>query len=64
MLRYLVGESLENWNLLLSHVEFAYNNSVNRSTSKSPIEIIHGYKPRRSIDIIPLPSHARVSESA
>ena len=63
LLRCLVGESLENWDLLLPHAEFAYNNSVNRSTSKSPFEIDHGYKPRRPVDLIPLSSHARVSKS-
>ena len=52
-----------NWDLLLPHVMFAYNNSVNRSTGKSPFEIAHGYKPRRLVDLIPLPSHARVSKS-
>ena len=63
-MRCLVGESLGNWDLLLPRAEFAYNSSVNRSTGKSPFEIIHGYKPRKPIDLIPLPSHARVSESA
>ena len=63
MLRSLVGESLGNWDLLLPHAKFAYN-SINRSTGKSPFEIVHGYKPRRPVDHIPLPSHARVFESA
>ena len=62
MLRCLIRENLGNWDLLLSHDEFAYNSSVNRSTGKSPFEIVHGYKPRRPIDLIPLSSHARVSK--
>ena len=64
LLRCLIRESLENWDLLLPHAKFAYNNSVNRSTGKSPFEIALGYKPRRPVDLIPLPSHAWVSESA
>ena len=48
---------------LLPRAEFAYNNSINRSTSKSPFKIVHGYKPRRPIDLIPLPSHVWVFES-
>ena len=48
----------------LSRAEFAYNNSVNRSTGKSPFEIVTGYKPNQPIDLIPLPIHARVSEFA
>ena len=63
-MRCLVGESLRNWDLFLSHGEFSYNSSVNRSTGKSPFEIVHGYKPRKPIDLIPLPSHARISKSA
>ena len=49
--------------MLLPHAEFAYNSSVNRTIGKSLFEIIHGYKPKRPIDLILLPSHARVSES-
>ena len=63
LLRCLVGESLGNWDFLLPRAKFAYNNSVNRSTGKSPFEIAHGYNPRRPVDLIPLPSHARVFES-
>ena len=63
-MRCLVGESLGNWDLLLPRAEFAYNSSVNRTTGKSPFEIVHGYKPRKPIDLIPLPTHARMSESA
>ena len=50
--------------MLLPHAKFPYNNSVNRSTGKSPFKIVHGYKPRRPVDLIPLSSHAQVSESA
>ena len=63
LLRCLVGESLENWDLLLPRAEFAYNSSVNRSTGMSPFEIVYGYKPRKPIDLILLPTHAHVSES-
>ena len=46
----------------MSTVEFAYNNYVNRSTSKSPFQIVNGYSPHTSIDLVPLPLHMRVSE--
>jgi len=55
---------MENWDLLLPRAEFAYNSLVNRTTGKSPFEIVHRYKPRRPINLIPFPSHAHVSESA
>ena len=64
LLRCLVGENLGNWDLLLPRAEFAYNSSVNRSIGKSPFEVVHGYKPKRPLDLVPLPAHARVSESA
>ena len=59
-----MGENTKNWDLLLPRAEFAYNASVNRSTGKSPFEIVHGYKPNKPLDLIPLPVHTRVSESA
>ena len=62
LLRCLVGEKPGNWDLILPHAEFAYNNSVNRSTGKSPFEIVHGVSPRPPIDLIPLPTDYRPSD--
>ena len=47
MLRCLVGDKLSIWTDVLAQAEFAYNNSVNRSTGKTPFEIVNGMKPRR-----------------
>ena len=47
LLRCLVGENVKNWDLLLRKAEFAYNDSINRTTGKSPFEIVHGYQPNR-----------------
>ena len=44
--------------------EFAYNNFVNRTTCKIPFEVVHGFKPRTPIDLVPTPVLHRVSESA
>ena len=52
------------WDSILPTVEFAYNNLVNRSTGKTPFEIVHGYKPMTPIDLLPTSSLHRVSESA
>ena len=49
--------------MTLPLIEFAYNNAVNRSTSKSCFEIVHGYYPRTPSDLIPLPPDVRVSQS-
>ena len=48
----------------MSTAEFAYYNSVNRSTGKSPFQIVNGYSPRTPIDLVPLPPRMRVSEPA
>ena len=45
-------------------VEFAYNNSINRSTGKSHFQIVNGYSRSTPIDLVPLPPHIRVSEHA
>ena len=64
LLRSLVGIKQGVWDLILSTAEFAYNNSVNRSTGKSPFQIVNGYSPRTPIDLVPLPPHMHVSEPA
>ncbi|BBH03402.1 hypothetical protein Prudu_014267 [Prunus dulcis] len=64
LLRCLVGDKQGNWDLILPVAEFAYNNSANRTTGKSPFEIVYGVMPRPPIDLAPLPIDARPSESA
>jgi len=50
---------------VLPSVEFAYNNSVNRTTRMSSFEVVHDYQPRQPIDLILMTSHhARMFESA
>ena len=64
LLRCLVRDRAGDWDLVLPLAEFAYNDSVNRSTGMSPFEIVMGRRPRKPIDLVPSPLHARVSESA
>ena len=64
LLRCLVGEHPGTWNLILPTAEFAYNSSMNRTTGRSPFEVVHGFKPRTPIDLICTPALHRVSESA
>ena len=45
-LKCLVGDETHNWEIVLAQAEFAYNNSVNRSTGKTPFEIVTRMKPR------------------
>jgi hypothetical protein len=64
LLRCLVGENGQTWDTILPIAQFVYNNSVNRSIGMSPFEVVHGYKPRRPLDLLPMSPHARVFESA
>ena len=41
LVRCLVGDKPKGWDLTLPRAEFAYNNYVNRSTSKSPYQIVY-----------------------
>jgi hypothetical protein len=46
LLRSLVTEHHTSWDQILPQAEFAYNDSVNRSTGKSPFQILYGTQPR------------------
>jgi hypothetical protein len=46
LLRSLVTEHHSQWDQILSQAEFAYNDSPNRSTGKSPFQIVYGMNPR------------------
>jgi hypothetical protein len=46
LLRRLVTEHHNSWDNVLPQAEFAYNDSVNRSTGKIPFEIVYGRQPR------------------
>ena len=46
ILRSLVGENTKQWDKVLAQAEFAYNDSLNRSTCMSPIKILYGMHPK------------------
>uniref|UniRef100_A0A2N9H5T6 Reverse transcriptase n=1 Tax=Fagus sylvatica TaxID=28930 RepID=A0A2N9H5T6_FAGSY len=64
LLRCLVGEANKNWDLILPTAQLAYNSSANRTIGISPFEVVHGYPPRKPLDLLPMSPHVRVSESA
>ena len=64
LLRCLVGDHQGTWDLILPRAQFAYNNSVNRSTGLSPHEIVYSHKPIPPIDLIPMSPLQRAFESA
>jgi hypothetical protein len=46
LLRSLVTEHHSQWDNIIPQAEFAYNDSINRSTGHSPFQIVYGMKPR------------------
>ncbi|KAK8916631.1 hypothetical protein KSP39_PZI023289 [Platanthera zijinensis] len=64
LLRCLAGEQPKQWDLALAQAEFAYNSTVNRSTNKSPFEIVYGFPIPHYLDRHSLPSFERTSFDA
>ena len=48
----------------MPHVEFAYNRKVYSNTNICPFEIVYGFKPIASIDLLPLPLQERTNMEA
>ena len=51
----------KSWEECLPFIEFAYNRIVHSTTGFSPFEIVYGFNPLTSMDLIPLPFEERVS---
>ena len=50
-LRCLVGDKPKGWDLILPQAKFSYNNSVNRSTGRSPFQILYGSSQRTTLEL-------------
>jgi hypothetical protein len=55
MLRDVLKSNVKSWKECLLHIEFAYNRSVHSTTKVSPFQVVYGFNPRASIDLLPLP---------
>jgi hypothetical protein len=55
MLRAILKTNLKWWEEYLPHIEFAYNRSVHSTTKVSPFQIVYGFNPCASIDLLLLP---------
>ena len=64
LLRSLASDHLKSWDQRLYQAKFAYNCSLNRSTSFSPFVITYGYNPRASLDLAPIPNLKHVNVKA
>ena len=62
LLQCLVGESNRNWDSILPIAQLEYNSSVNRFIGASPFEVVHGYTPRKPLDLLPMSPHVRIFE--
>ena len=40
---------------MLAHAKFAYNRMINKSTGKSPFQIVHCQPPQHALGLAPLP---------
>ena len=64
LLRCLVADHVTSWDMVLPHAEFAFNNSVNRTTGCTPFEVVYGFRPSTPLDVNSLPLPPRPSEAA
>ncbi|GKC96671.1 RNA-directed DNA polymerase [Tanacetum coccineum] len=62
LLRSLIGDNAKQWDLILPQVEFAYNRLVNRTTGKSPFEVVYGRNPITPLDLVPVSEVGQFSE--
>jgi len=56
MLRAILKGNHKLWDEYLSHIEFAYNRVVHKTTQLSPFEVVYGFNPLTPKDLIPLPN--------
>jgi len=42
------------WENLIPHIEFAYNQVVNSTTSHTPFEVVYGFNPLTPFDLLPI----------
>ncbi|GJS05495.1 RNA-directed DNA polymerase [Tanacetum coccineum] len=62
LLRSLIGDNAKQWDLILPQAEFAYNRLVNRTTCKSPFEVLYGRNLITPLDLVPVPELGQFSE--
>ena len=64
LLRSLSAKKPKQWDSVLPQAEFAYNSSVNRSTGKTPFEVVYGKTPGHYLDLVPISNPAVTSKKA
>nr|GFC27628.1 DNA/RNA polymerases superfamily protein [Tanacetum cinerariifolium] len=64
LLRCLVENKPKQWDLVLPFAEFTFNNSKNRTTQRSPFEIVHVLSPYSVTDLAPIPNLGKANVKA
>ena len=64
LLRCLAKDHIKPWDLTLPQAEFAYNNTVNRCTGKSPFQVVYGQNPNQVVDLMDVSNQPRASDDA
>ena len=64
LLRALLRANSKAWDLILPHVEFAYNMAPSKSTGLPPFEIVYVVEPLSPLDLIPRPMDEKPSVKA
>ncbi|GKD46311.1 RNA-directed DNA polymerase [Tanacetum coccineum] len=62
LLRSLIRDNAKQWDLILPQAKFAYNRSVNRTTGKSPFEVVYGRNMITPLDLVPVPEVGQFSK--
>ncbi|GJS58024.1 RNA-directed DNA polymerase [Tanacetum coccineum] len=62
LLHSLIRDNSKQWDLILPQAEFAYNRSVNRTTGKSPFEVVYGRNLITPLDLVPIPEVGQFSD--
>ncbi|GJT87586.1 transposon ty3-I gag-pol polyprotein [Tanacetum coccineum] len=62
LLSSVIGDNAKQWDLILPQAKFVYNRSVNRTTGKSPFEVVYGRNPITPLDLVPVPEVGQFSK--
>nr|GEU74653.1 hypothetical protein [Tanacetum cinerariifolium] len=62
ILHSLIRDNAKQWDLILLQAEFTYNRSVNRTTAKSPFEVVYERNLISPLDLVPVPEVGWFSE--